>query len=130
MKRAKLLKYLRIPKQTMTPLKHILVVVALLATMLPCGHAALHHDDDHHHDADVERCCVAVDPCACHSCEHPYCADPVQIQTNRTSDIALIEHPATLKLLFRLPETKPALQKARPTANGMLAALQTVQLLI
>jgi len=116
-------------KQAMNRIKHILVVVALLATMLPCSHAALHHND-HHHDADIELCCVAASPCACHSCEHSYCADPVQIQTDRTSNITLTEHPAILELLFCLPETKPALQKARPPAIGILAALQTVRLLI
>ena len=108
-------------------LKHILVVVALLATLLPCGHAAMHHD--HHHD-EVGMCEIATEPCCCHSCEHTPCADTVEIQLDRTPGATTIEQPLTLMLLFVLPETKPALKQVPPPVPGVLATLQTVQLLI
>ena len=115
-------------KEAMKNLKPILVVVALLATMLPCGHAAVHHD--HHHDADMGLCEVAVDPCSCHSCGDRPCVGKVEIQTDRTSDTTPIEQPPISFVLFILPETNSALRQARPPSFGMLAALQTVQLLI
>jgi hypothetical protein len=112
----------------MKNLKHILVVVALLATMVPCVHAAAHHD--HHHDADMGLCEVEAEPCSCHSCEHPPYADRVETQIVYTPDLTTIEHPAIPDRLFALPEEKPALQNTRPPGVGILAALQTVQLLI
>ncbi len=112
----------------MNMLKHILVVVALLATMLPCVHAAVHHD--HHHDADKGLCEVAADPCSCHSCEHQPCADKNKIQGNRTLDTTTIEQPPISAILFVLPETNSALRPARPPSPGILASIRTVQLLI
>ena len=109
-------------------LKHILVVVSLLATMVPHVHAAAHHD--HHHDADMGLCEVAAEPCSCHSCEHPPCADRVEIQSVYTPDLTTIEHPSIPDRLFALPKTIPVLRKPHPPTVGMLAALQTVQLLI
>ncbi len=112
----------------MKPLKHILVVVALLAAMLPCGHAE-HHD--HGQDVAMELCALAAEPCECHSCNHQPCPDSVEIQLDHnTPDLNPIEHPPALMLLFVLPETKPVLKESPPLAPGMLAALQTVQLLI
>ncbi len=110
-------------------MKHILVVVALLATMVPCGHAAMHHHHDHHHDG-VALCGVAGEPCSCHSCGHQPGADKLEIQTDRTSTVTATERPSIPDLLFRLPKTIPVLRRSHPPGVGILAALQTVQLLI
>ena len=109
-------------------LKHILVVVALLVIVLPCVHAA-HYG--HHHDEGVELCEIAAEPCcACHSHEQPPCTDNVEIRLDRTPDATTIEQPSAPPLLYLLPKDKPALKKAVLPPPGILAALQTVQLLI
>ncbi len=103
--------------------KHILVVVALLAAMLPCSHAEYH--DHHEHDAAM------AEPCECHSCNHPPCPDSVEIELDHnTPDSNTIVPPSTPVLLFVLPETKFILKQTLPPASGTLAVLQTVQLLI
>ena len=109
-------------------LNHILVMVALLAVMLPCGHGAEHHD--HGHDSAPELCAVAAEPCECHSCNHQSCPDSVEIQLDRTPDSNTIKPPSIPALLFVLPETKSILKQTLPPVSGTLAALQTVQLLI
>lgn len=110
-------------------LKHILVVIALLAMVLPCVHAAAHLS--HHHHEGVELCEIAAEPCcACHSREQQPCTDNVEIQLDRTPDVAAIDHPAIPALLYILPEDKPALKKANHPPSGVLATLKTVQLLI
>ncbi len=112
----------------MTLLKHILVVVALLVAMLPCGHAE-HHD--HGQDVAMELCAVAAAPCECHSCNHQPCPDSVEIQLDRYApDSNTIEPPSTPALLFVLPETKSVLKQTPPPDPGILAVIQTVQLLI
>lgn len=113
----------------MNGVKHILVVVALLATVLPCVHAAAHNN--HHHAESVELCAVAAQPCACHSCEEHTCTEHVEIQLDRTPDTTTIKQPSTPLFLYILPETKPAFSvKAIPPVSGVLSSLQTVQLLI
>ena len=107
-------------------LKHILLVIALLATMVPCGHAIGHHDHDHGN----ERYGISAAPCECHSCEHTPCADDADIQADRTSGVNTIVPPSVPVLLFVLPETKPALKKFPPPVPGVLATLKTVRLLI
>ena len=109
-------------------LNHILVVVALLAAMLPCSHAE-HHD--HGHDAAMELCTLAAEPCECHSCNHPQCPDSVEIQLDHnTPDSNTIEQPPAPVLLFILAETKSVLREIPPPVPGILAVIQTVQLLI
>ncbi len=107
-------------------LKHILVVVALLATMVPCGHADMHHDHDHHDDGVA----IAGEPCSCHSCEHCPGTDKFEIQTDRVSNPIVTEHLSIPDPLFSLPTTSTVLRKPLPPSVGILAALQTVQLLI
>ena len=110
-------------------LKHILVAVALLAMVLPCIHASAHYS--HHHDEGVDLCEIAAEPCCvCHSCEQQPCTDNVEIQLDRTPDATTIEQPSVPALLYILPEDEPALKKAILPPPGVLAALQTVQLLI
>jgi len=110
-------------------LKHILVI-ALLAAILPCSHAAMHHDHDHEHDVAMELCAIATEPCECHSCEHQPCADKLEIQLDHTSDTTTIKPPASPAVLFVLLETKPVLRQTLPPISGILAILRTVQLLI
>ena len=113
----------------MKRLKHIFVVVALLAAMLPCSHAAEHHD--HGHDAAAtELCAFAAEPCECHSCNHQPCPDRTEIQFNHTPDSTTIQPPSAPALLFVLPEANPAPRQTLPPVPGILADLQTVQLLI
>jgi len=109
-------------------LKHILVVVSLLATVLPCIHAAEHYE--HHHSGGVELCAIGTEPCACHSCEELPCTDKGEIQLSRTPDTATIGQPSIPVLLYVLPEAKPVIKKTTPPVSGVLAILQTVQLLI
>jgi len=112
----------------MRPFKHILVVVALLAAMLPCGHAGVHHD--HGHDADAGQCALAAEPCECHSCDHQPCSDDIEIQLDLTPVSETIVQPVISDVLYVLPEIHPALNKTIPPVSGILAALQTIQLLI
>ncbi|MEN7973095.1 MAG: hypothetical protein ABFR47_04595 [Verrucomicrobiota bacterium] len=108
-------------------MKHILMV-ALFAAMVPCGHADMHHG--HCHDADVELCGIAEEPCACHSCEHQPCADKIKIPLDHSIGAIVIERPSTSVLCFIPPETKPVLRQSLPPVPGILASIQTVQLLI
>ena len=107
-------------------LNHILVVLALLATMLPCGHADVHHD--HHHDDGVLSE-ISAEPC-CHSCDHQPCADKVEIQVDRTFHSCTLEQPSFSTVLFVLPEIYLDLKQAPPPVSGILADLRTIQLLI
>lgn len=110
-------------------LKHILVVVALLAMVLPCVHAAAHFS--HHHHEDVELCEIATGPCcACHSREQHPCTDNVEIELNRAPNVATIEQASSPTLLYILPKETPVLKKAILPVPGVLASLKTVQLLI
>ena len=109
-------------------LKHILVVVALLATMLPCCLAAERHN--HNHESTMELCAFATSPCECHSCDHESCADDLEIHFNLASGTQAIEQPSNPEVLFTLPEPLPAKSKKNPPVSGFLASIQTVQLLI
>ncbi|RKX46520.1 MAG: hypothetical protein DRP64_03065 [Verrucomicrobia bacterium] len=110
----------------MRPFKHILVVVALLAAMLPCGHAAVHHGHGH----DAGQCALAAEPCECHSCDHQPCSYDIEIQLDLTPVSETIVQSVIPNVLFILPEIHPALNKTIPPVSGVLASLQTVQLLI
>ena len=110
-------------------LKHILIVVALLAMVMPCVHASAHYSHQHHED--VELCEIATGPCcACHSREQQPCTDNVEIQLDRTPDATTIDHPSVPTLLYILPKENPVLKKSFLPVPGVLATLQTVQLLI
>lgn len=106
--------------------KHILLMVALLAAMLPCIHAVEHHD----HDTIVELCALDASPCECHSCEHQPCSADIEIQLGRTSTTDTIAIANTPAIAFPLPEYKPALRQTSPPVTGILAVIQTIQLLI
>jgi hypothetical protein len=109
-------------------LKHSLVMVVLLAAIMPCSHAAGHHDHDH--DAIMELCAFSTDPCECHSCDHQPCSDDAKIQNDRTLVSKTIELSTTPALRFPMPKYQPTIRQTLSPVSGILASIQTVQLLI
>lgn len=109
-------------------LKHILVIVALLTAMMPCCHALGH--DAPVRDAGADSSLVASHTCACHSCDEVAHHDHIDMPQELTAPSAAFELPVTGLQLFILSETKPLKRLVPPPVAGMLAALQTVQLLI
>jgi hypothetical protein len=112
----------------MTLFKHILVVVALLAAAMPCCHAVGHALPAC--DVGAEAGIAASHTCACHSCDEAVCHDDVDMPQELTTSSAAFEVPVTSLQLFIISETKPLKRLAPPTVSGILASLQTVQLLI
>ena len=112
----------------MNLLKHIFVVSALLATMLPCNHSPAHHEHDH--GSAVELCAVSTTSCECHSCEKEPCSAKPEVKFNPAPGTQIIESPSNPAVLFILPEPQLAMSKIIPPVSGVLAAIQTVQLLI
>jgi hypothetical protein len=108
-------------------LKHILVVVAFMATLLPCCHAMELHDHDHE---SAELCAVAAAPCECHPCDHAPCVDEKQIQLDRIGMQDCIEKPTMSVLFIALDKPQPTTYRFTPPDSGILAVLQTIQLLI
>ena len=109
-------------------LKRIIVVIALLAVISPCCHAAAHHGHDH--DAAVDLCALDAMPCECHSCDQQPCSDNIEIQTGQVPVSKTIEHPSIPDVNFIFPE--PKLDSGEPIlpVSGVLVSLQTIQLLI
>jgi len=103
-------------------LKNILVVLALLAATMPCCHAA-----EHEAHADVS---IAAIPCACHSCDESAHHDDLEMPQELTVSTSGISAPATPILLFVFSETKPLQRPTPSSVVGILASIQTVQLLI
>lgn len=108
--------------------KHVLIALALLVGLVPCGHAFLHHDHDHL--AAMEVCALSSIPCECHSCDHKACTPKTGEQRILPPVPATVEPPSSPAVLFVLPETAPAIRPSTPPVSGVLAILQTVQLLI
>ena len=111
-------------------LKHILVMAVLLATLLPCSHAAMNHEHGRDHGSVMELCALDVAPCACHSCDHQPCSGHLEIQRSPAPVSSTIGPSASIVLFFSFPETTLATKKTTPPVSGILAVLQTVQLLI
>ncbi len=106
----------------MTLLKNSLVVLALLAAMVPCCHAA-------EHEAHADEGIVAT-PCTCHSCDESAHHDDLEMPQELTGSTVGISVPAPSILLFVFSETKPLQRLAPSSIVGILASIQTVQLLI
>ena len=111
----------------MNRLKHILVVVALLVTMLPCGHAEMHHN--HQHDG-VVLCSLALEPCSCHSCKDSFCFDQGALHVRPVLSSLVIRPPRVPMLFFVAPKHWAVISIPPPVSNNTLAILQTIQLLI
>ncbi|MBT8046147.1 MAG: hypothetical protein KJN67_03170 [Pontiella sp.] len=113
----------------MKMLKHMLVVVALLLTTAPCLHADGHAKHGHDPDARTEIC--ASHACSCHACDSSAaCTDDYDLQLQQSSTTAPAALFTTCTHLFTLTETKPLVTHLLLPADGVLASLQTVQLLI
>ena len=110
----------------MNLLKHILVVGALLVTMLPYSHAIMHHE----HGSAMELCEVSALPCQCHSCDHEPCSDQAEIQLKTAPGTQSIEQSSNPTVLFIVPEPLLTKSKNSPPVVGVLASIQTIQLLI
>lgn len=107
-------------------LKHMLVVVALLVAAMPCCHADGH--ELHGHAAEAGFC--ASHACSCHSCDETPCGDKPDMPQELTVVSASVAIPSASVRLFTFIESRPAIRQAPPAVNGVLATLQTVQLLI
>ena len=113
----------------MNGLKHILIAVAMLLAVAPCIHAEDHGEHLHDSGAPSEIC--ASHTCSCHACDSaPGCTDVLDIQLQLDSSAT----PAALSVstvhLFTLAERKPFITHTPLSVAGVLASLQTVQLLI
>jgi hypothetical protein len=112
----------------MTWLKHILVVIALMVSAMPCCHAADH--DTHGHDADAAAEICATHACACHSCDEIPCSDQLEVPQEMITASASVGIPARSIQLIVFSETKPVIRQVPLSVTGILASIQTVQLLI
>ncbi|MBI9020420.1 MAG: hypothetical protein JEZ10_04100 [Verrucomicrobia bacterium] len=103
--------------------KNIPALLALIALLLPCPHAAGHaHEED-----TPETACVAAHP-VCHTCTESVCSDKLSILT--ANSISPVELPdRNLSVLYTLPVTERAVPPVR-LLSGNLVSLRTVQLLI
>ena len=115
---------------TMKLLKHSLIVVALMLAMAPCGHAVEHGLHDHGHDAGMEICTASASACDCHSCDRTACTEKIPVPQQRSVVISVIEFSPSFVTLFTFSENKPFFRHSPPASVGVLASLQTVQLLI
>jgi len=102
--------------------------IAVLAVLLPCAHALEHHD--HGHDSALELCALDALPCECHSCDHPSCSSNIEVQLDPSSGSYSLEILRHVAPQFPLPEYNPVPRKIPSPVAGILASLQTVQLLI
>ena len=112
----------------MNGLKHILIAVAVLIAAMPCCHA--HEVDLHDHgDAAADEICAAH-ACSCHACDEIPCAEDLEMPQELTIASVVVAVPPPSILLFVFPEQQPAVRQAPPLVDGVLASLETVQLLI
>jgi hypothetical protein len=109
-------------------LKHILVVIALLATLLPCSHAFTHHEHDHGSAAEI--CAVSTTPCECHSCDSEPCSDTGEIQFDTFPGTLIVDTPSNPAVLFIFSEPRFDKRTALLPDRAILAVLETIQLLI
>lgn len=112
----------------MALLKHILVVVALLAAAMPCCHAIGHAAPAR--DVGTEASIDVSHACACHSCDEMVCYDNIDMPQELTASFDAFDVPVTFQQLFIISETKPLKRLVPPSVSGVLASIQTVQLLI
>lgn len=112
----------------MNRLKHILIMVALLIAAMPCCHA--HELERHDHDgtADAEIC--AAEACSCHACDEIPCAEDLEMPQELSIASVAVAAPPPSILLIVFSEQKPVVRQAPPAVAGVLASIQTVQLLI
>lgn|GEM_PF-3054592 len=111
-------------------LKHSLIAAVLMLAMMPCGHAAEHGPHDHDHDAAVEICAAPPPACDCHSCDHGVCPAELQAPQQRSVSTSVLGPLPSVVTRLILLEKKSLTRHRQPPSTGVLAILQTVQLLI
>lgn len=111
----------------MRMLNHILLVVVLLVALFPCAHALTHHD---HHDLNILMCGIAAESCSCHSPDEQPCTDQVEIQFDRIANAVAVMEPTYSPAFQIYTATASPCRKTVMHIPGILASLQTVQLLI
>jgi hypothetical protein len=113
----------------MNGLKHMMIAVAMLLAVAPCSHGEDHGKHIHDSGARAEIC--ASHPCSCHACDTTSeCADDLDIQLQQASAATPGVLSTSTLHLFTLAETRPVITDAPHSVGGVLAFLQTVQLLI
>lgn len=109
-------------------LKHILIMIALLAGAMPHVHAEDHHDHVHEADAQEQLCSSHV--CACHSCDESPCMEELEVERHQVSISVAVDRPSSDIILFVFNESKPVLRRVTYPLHSALSALKTVHLLI
>jgi hypothetical protein len=112
----------------MSPLNHILMAAALLITALPCFHAT-NHGPQAHRFAEADSIFTSH-ACCCHSCSETPCPEEFEMPQKLSGFSITAVFPPTLIRLVSFAEPKCAVRPMFPEDAGMLASLQTVQLLI
>ena len=113
----------------MTFFKHILLMVALLAATMPCCHAVGHGEAAHDNDT-ADASIDALHACACHSCDETICREKIEMPQEIRLSSDVIELPVVALPFFVFPGTRSLKRPAPPAVVGILASIQTVQLLI
>jgi hypothetical protein len=108
--------------------KHILIMGALLIAAMPCFHA--HELEWHDHDGTAEAELCAAHACSCHACDEIPCAEDLEMPQERTIVSVAVATPPPSILLIVFSEQRHSVRQASPSVAGVLASLQTVQLLI
>jgi hypothetical protein len=103
--------------------KTIPALLALIALLLPCPHAAGHQ----HEACTPDTACVSAHP-ACHTCTESVCSDKISILP--VNSISPVELPAQSRFVLHILSTdiRPVAAVCLPSAA--LLPIQTVQLLI
>jgi hypothetical protein len=110
--------------------RHILVMMAFMAALVPCGHADLHSDHSHDHDPQVELYSDSSESCKCHAHNPESCIDAVDLDAPERGFSGLVEIPESQVTIASYSQNPLAITKPVLHTSGTLAALKTVQLLI
>ena len=108
--------------------KHILIMGALLIAAMPCFHAHELERHDHGGTAEAEIC--AANACSCHACDEIPCAEDLEMPQELTIASVAVATPPPSILFIALSAQKQSVRHASPSVVGVLASIQTVQLLI
>ncbi len=98
-------------------------LLALIALLLPCQHAAGHVHDE----CTPDTACVAAHP-ACHTCTESVCSDTLSILPVNSISPVVLPVPSRFILQILSTDIPPVTEVCLPDAA--LFPLQTVQLLI
>ena len=112
----------------MKGIKHILIMIALIVASMSCCQADDH--DLHAHDAEAGAEICSSHDCSCHTCDETACSDVFEMPQRLVVSTAMLTAPTAAIELYVLSETKRPVQQVSPAVTGILASIQTVQLLI